>query len=44
MTINTRAKEMEHTGGQRRSYRIERKFDNARTAEDMIRSLLRAHS
>lgn len=35
---------LEHDGEQRRIYRVERKFDGTRTATEMIRSLVRAHS
>jgi hypothetical protein len=35
---------LERDGAQRRSYRVERKFDGTRTAAEVVRSLVRAHS
>lgn len=44
MTRNPVAERPEGGGGQRRSYRVERKFSLTRTSAEMLRTLVRAHS
>lgn len=44
MERNPTAEQLEHAGEQRRIYRVERKFGSTRTAMEMVRNLVQAHS
>lgn len=44
MTRNPVIEQPEHSGEQRRTYCVERKFALTRTSVEMLRTLVRAHS